>query len=68
MRSSNTTLIAVYLVVVDISHVGIPELSGVPTMHAHEAADPSSNIPHKIAATDKHNIFLFSVATSDARF
>ena len=45
----------------------IHELSGVPTMHAHEAADPASSVPHKIAATDKNNIFLFSVATSDSK-
>ena len=43
----------------------IHELSGVPT--TKWAADTASSVPHKIAATDKNNIFLFSVATSDGK-
>ena len=47
--------------------VHIHELGGLAAIHAHEAADPTSSVPHKIAATDKNNIFLFSVATSDGK-
>ena len=37
------------------------------TMYAHEAADTVGSVPQKIAATDKNNIFLFSVAASDGK-
>ena len=58
-------MIAEYLVVVGAFHVGLPELSCVSTMYAHVAADTVGSVPQKIAATDKNNIFLFSVAASD---